>query len=210
MKGLLLKDFYQINKYCRFYFLIVVVFAGVSIFANNSFFLFYPLLLTGIMPLTLQAYDEGSKWTSYSGALPYSRAQLVAAKYLIGLFVLCITAVLIVISQSVRMVREGAFRPEELLQMVAFMVAMSIVSPSIIMPIVFRFGTEKARLIFLGFVVVISITLTSLVKRDMLVTTGNSFSVSNTGGMLCLAAGALAVYALSCLLSIALYKKREL
>ena len=86
MKGLILKDLYMAVKYCRAYALIAIVFLGFSVVnGDNMFFLFYPCLLCGMIPVNLLAYDERSKWLLYSAALPYSKTQLVTAKYLIGL-----------------------------------------------------------------------------------------------------------------------------
>lgn len=86
MKGLLLKDFYMTAKYCRSFLLIVVVFLAVSFFGkDNVFFILYPVLISSMIPVTLMSYDEHDKWNVYSLTLPYTRGQLVSAKYLTGL-----------------------------------------------------------------------------------------------------------------------------
>ena len=87
MKGLLLKDFYMAAKYCRAFLLLVIVFLAVSIWGDeNVFFVIYPVLIAGMIPVTLYSYDEREKWTLYSGTLPYTRTQFVSSKYLVGLF----------------------------------------------------------------------------------------------------------------------------
>ena len=49
MKGLLLKDYYMILKYCRMYGLIVLVFVTCSLVdQSNLFMLAYPAVLCGI------------------------------------------------------------------------------------------------------------------------------------------------------------------
>ena len=59
MKGLLLKDWYMMKKYCRAYLLIAVVFIAVSLGnEDNMFFVFYPCLLCGMIPVNLLGYDE--------------------------------------------------------------------------------------------------------------------------------------------------------
>ena len=58
MKGLLLKDLYQLWKYCRTFLLIVVVFLGVSFVSpENLFFSLYPAMICGVLPMTLLSYD---------------------------------------------------------------------------------------------------------------------------------------------------------
>ena len=79
MKGLLLKDFYMLIYYGKVFLLLMLVFlvAGTAI-EQNTVFLFFPCLFAGILPMTLQAYDERSGWCHFSGTLPYTRAQLVS------------------------------------------------------------------------------------------------------------------------------------
>ena len=86
MKGLLLKDFYLAWRYCRILLILVVVFIALSWAGEGSmFFLFYPIILVSMIPVTLLGYDERDRWMGYSAALPYTRGQLVSAKYLVGL-----------------------------------------------------------------------------------------------------------------------------
>ena len=86
MKGLLLKDWYMVVKYCKAYLLICLVFIGVSIMSDdNFFFILYPCILCGMIPVTLLGYDERSKWDQYCAALPYTKAQIVSGKYLLGM-----------------------------------------------------------------------------------------------------------------------------
>ena len=76
MKGLLLKDVYMAAKYCRSYLLITLIFLTVSFFGSqNTFFLFYPCLLCGMIPVNLLAYDERSRFLSYTGVRPITRTQ---------------------------------------------------------------------------------------------------------------------------------------
>ena len=81
MKGLLLKDLYMAAKYCRAFLLIVVVFLAVSFFGDdNIFFVVYPAMIAGIVPVTLISYDERDKWDLYAGTLPYTGSQPVSSK----------------------------------------------------------------------------------------------------------------------------------
>ena len=49
------------------------------------FFVFYPCMLCGMIPVNLLGYDERSRWMQYSGTMPYTKTQIVSGKYLIGL-----------------------------------------------------------------------------------------------------------------------------
>ena len=86
MKALLQKDLYQLRAYCKSYLLICAVFFGISLAGEgNLFFITYPAMLCSLIPATLQTYDERGKWACFAGTLPFTRAQLVSAKYLVGL-----------------------------------------------------------------------------------------------------------------------------
>ncbi len=49
MKGLLLKDFYQLTKYCRAYLAVALVFAAAAAVNNNMFFLVYPMIMVSVI-----------------------------------------------------------------------------------------------------------------------------------------------------------------
>ena len=88
MKGLLLKDAYQIWHYAKGVIVATVVMMGagvVTIMNGVNFFIVYAGFLMGMMPMTLLAYDQASKFSEYSAALPVTKEQLVGSKYIVGL-----------------------------------------------------------------------------------------------------------------------------
>ena len=86
MKGLIIKDLYQVGRYCRTMLMVIALFLGVSFFSReNEFFTYYPCLLCGMIPVTLLSYDERSGWSRSALSMPVTRSQLVSGKYLIGL-----------------------------------------------------------------------------------------------------------------------------
>ena len=88
MKGLLLKDAYQIWHYAKGVIVAAVVMMGagvVTIMNGANFFIVYAGFLMGMMPMTLLAYDQASKFSEYSAALPATKEQLVGCKYIVGL-----------------------------------------------------------------------------------------------------------------------------
>lgn len=88
MKGLLLKDAYQMWSYTRWIILVSVAMMLMGTFfmkEGSNFFMLYGGLMLGISPMSLQAYDQNSRFSAYSAALPVTKEQLVGGKYLIGL-----------------------------------------------------------------------------------------------------------------------------
>ena len=207
MKGLLLKDLYMTVKYCKAYLLIVVVFIAVPFTGNdNLFFIFYPLLLSGMIPATLLSYDEKSKWGSYCGTLPYRKSQLVSAKYLIGLisqiFVLLLTAV----AQAIKMNMDHTFVLNQYLVLIGILLILSCLLPSSSLPFIFKLGVEKGRIAYF-FMVGIFCAGSAVASQIFMDKLHNAVSFKGSFALVCLAA--IAVYALSWYLSIVFYRKRE-
>lgn len=208
MKGLLLKDWYMMKKYCRAYLLITVVFLAVSCVSDNIFFTFYPCLLCGMIPVNLLSYDERSGWIQYSGALPYTKKQIVSSKYLVGLFSTLAVMAITVVVQAIQMnVANGGLVIGDFLITQFLMWLLAAVSLSLCLPFVFRFGTEKGRIVYF---VMIGIFFAGIAIASRLFTwipenefTPNLLFIGFT-------LFGIGIYALSWYLSVVFFRKREL
>lgn len=207
MKGLLLKDFYMAARYCRTYILIGVVFIAVSFAGSeNMFFAFYPCLLCGMIPVNLLAYDERSRWLEYSGTLPYTKAQIVSGKYLVGIIVQGAMLLAVGIAQAVRMNLAGTFRLGEFALFMTIIFAMATITSSITLPFMFRWGVERGRI---AYYCMIGFVCAAGYLGSVFFTDGTQLAVSQGAMMVILTLAGIAVYAASWLASIALYQKRE-
>ena len=208
MKGLLLKDWYMMKKYCRAYLLIAVVFIAVSLFSNdNIFFVFYPCLLCGMIPVNLLGYDERSRWMQYSGTLPYTKTQIVSGKYLIGLLSQITILVATGVAQAAKMLIAHNFELGDFAVLMLLMLIVSTLTSSICLPFVFKLGVEKGRTayyVMIGFVCGASVLASSILRGQL---------VSEIQPNLILALVAvvgIGIYILSWYLSIVFFKKREI
>ena len=215
MKGLLLKDLYMSEKYCRVFLLIVVVFFGMSLMSGPGFFLLaYPCILMGLIPASLISYDEREKWDVYSGTLPCSRRQLVSCKYLVGLIgelpVICITTVL----YALGLFRMGAFDPHAVLGMAAVFLLLGLIGPAATLPFMFRFGAEKGRIAYFAVIILLCSVSAAFGSIQGSGVGENALTAGivmpQAGVSFFLAVLAVLLYAGSWKLSIAFYKKREL
>lgn len=159
MKGLLIKDFFMLIKYCKLYLLVAVVFIGVSIFKDNdTFFVYYPCLLASMLPVSLYAFDEKEKWCNYCGTLPVSKSKYVFAKYIFGLMIVVIVTLLATALQALRM---EPVRINDCISTAAELLLVGLIPPSVTLPFIFIFGAEKGRIAYfiaIGLVVAITIT----------------------------------------------------
>lgn len=200
MKALLLKEFYVASKTCRSILLVIVAFFALSFFGNDSqFFILYPLMMVSLVPVTLLSYDERDGWDKYSLTLPCTRAQLVSAKYLIGLIFGGVVFLLVELLLLIGLSMGGNF---DFLSMSSVLLLMGLLGPSILMPFVFKFGSEKGRIAYYFVLALLFAVIAFLI--------GMGFYEYLNGFSWLVIAAAVLLYLGSWRLSILFYEKREL
>ncbi len=205
MKGLLLKDFYVAKKHCRFLFLMIFAFTLLSLLnADNLFLIFYPCMLTALLPTTLLGYDERNKWDCYCAVLPCTDAQIVSAKYLIGLMCQLPVLLLIGILHGIKLLRGGVFQIDSYVNLMALLVTIGFLAPCLSLPFIFKVGPEKGRIVNY---VVIGLFCCGAMILSQLSQEQAPLRVRNLP--LLTAAVSLLLYALSWYLSILFYRNRE-
>lgn len=208
MKGLLLKDCYMSLKYYKPYFFILLLFAGISIWAGYSPFLIsYPFMLISMMAPGLQNMDEGCKWDMYCGTMPLTKVQMVSEKYLFGLIWAAMGLLIVIASQIIRMVMVGDIAWKEIWDVMTVCLTLVFLLPSVSLPFVFKFGAEKGRIsqyIIIGCVCG-GATLLSLQESGAV---PQMVSTAGINGIVVLAS--LALYVASWFLSVWFYEKREI
>lgn len=208
MKGLLLKDLYMMKKYCKAYLLITVVFIAVSFASSeNLFFVFYPCLLCGMIPVNLLGYDERSRWLQYSETMPYTKSQIVSGKYLIGLGTQVAVLLITGIAQAIRMSVSGAFVLGEYLVLMMLLLIMTLLASSITLPFMFKLGVEKGRM---AYYIMIGVVCAGSIISSNLLLAGIQTEMKLNGILPIICLFGIGIYALSWYLSIVFYKKREL
>lgn len=142
MKGLFIKDLLVLKQQWVTYALISVMWLFIG-FMNESasFFAGIMTMFTVTVPLNSIAFDEKAKWDKYALAMPIKRETLILSKYLLAG---ATAAVVFVLSGIV-----GAVTGEELTESLMVSVGCMLsgmVIVSIILPLIFKFGVEKGRL----------------------------------------------------------------
>ena len=208
MKGLLLKDWYMMKKYCKNYILIAAIFIAISLVNEDKlFFVFYPCLLCGMIPVNLLGYDERSRWLQYSGTLPYTKKQLVSVKYLIGLMTQLTVLIATGIAQGIKMAIKGTFVMNDYIVLLLLLLTVATMTSSISLPFIFKLGVEKGRTayyVMIGFVCGASVLASSLLRGQM------QMEIQPNLLLMALALVGICVYGLSWYLAVVFYKKREL
>ncbi len=205
MKGLLRKDLIMIWKYGKMLLLMSVIFlfAGMLSDDENFFFVVYPVLLAGVLPATMISYEERWGWNSYCDAMPLSRRTVVSARYVATLLCFLVLYALTLLGQAVALLPKG--RSADLLQLAMILPGFGLTPPSVMIPIMLRWGVEKGRIayfIIVGGMVAGGLTLFNSI-RDVAAQMPLGFLTASIPG-------AVLLFAFSWLLSIRLYENREL
>ena len=209
MKGLFLKDCYMINKYCRAVFFLMLVFLAVSAAGDdNLFFTIYPMMVASIIPTTLLSYDEKSGWNVYSGTLPYSRSQLVSVKYLIAAVLIAGIWIIAAAIQGIRTAAGVGLAWEELSWTLSILLLLGLISSSVILPVMFKYGVEKGSM---AYYIMIAVTCGGGVAFPQIIEKIN-LSVNVQGYLIpvLLAAAGIVLFCISWIVSIKIYVKREI
>lgn len=152
MKGLLLKDGYQTVSQMKTMYLTVAVILVVWMFSTSDSYAFpisYAAIFLGVLPVNLLGYDQNSGWVEYSLTLPVSKKVLVAEKYLVGLLCAAASVVIGGLFVVVLSLRKGAALDGTALFFVGNGVNTILLMNGISLPLMYRFGAEKARMIYI-------------------------------------------------------------
>lgn len=207
MKGLILKDFYVISKQMKFLLLLLVIFTLLMGYTFGVFALLYCALL----PISTIAYDERAKWDKYAAAMPYSRKDIVLSKYLLGLMCMIGALVIIFIGTLVYgLFTDTVFTGEsitQLLYMIISFFCITLIFMAINLPVIFKWGVEKGRLIFIIGIAAFAgiIGATSVIEN-----TSTAIEVFLNNYFYIVVLVAVAFLGASIPLSISFYKKRDL
>ncbi len=206
MKGLLLKDFYTVWTDLKAFLLlngILIIAARFS--ETTSFMLYYPCILSGMIAMTLVSYDESAKWHIYALTLPYTRAQLVSSKYLVGLSIGGGTVVSTCLVQLTR-----AIGSSELPGILFTMLPMTLLPTALLLPFIYKLGSEKGRMAYYmvlgGFCGIASL----LSSTNSLTGNGSISLVQDAGIGIPVVLLSVLAYAVSWRLSIRFFQKRDL
>ena len=144
MKSLLLKDFYVITKQLKIFLIIIPVIALTTGEAMSTF----SILLGAVLPMTAIAYDERSEWNELAAMMPYSKFDLIFSKYLLGYLCMFGAALLVFIGQIIGK-NNGIVAIDDDIKVLLFAVMGGLIFIAINTPILFKFGSEKGRFVFI-------------------------------------------------------------
>ncbi|PBI17623.1 ABC transporter permease [Clostridioides difficile] len=211
MKGLILKDLLNLKGNVKFILLFIIMFGFMSSLGDGNInnFIGVIIVLCTTMIVSTFSYDDLNKWDSYVLTMPINRNDIVLSKYLtmlifsfIGVFVSLIVSVTIGYFKNTLILNET-------LLINALILSISVCFGSLILPLIYKFGTERARLLMiLCFLVP---TLALLVFKSILENISSPISIEIILNTLVysLPFVAILLFVISYFISSKIYSKKE-
>ena len=199
MKALLVKDLLTLKGQAKSLLLVLAVWFIISFINGSGLFFTSLIVIYGmLLPLTTLSIDEKSRVERYMMSMPVTRAELALSRYALGLLGLLALGVLgigasLVIGDSL----------EEALGASAACFCLAVLLLGVTLPLVYKFGTDKARVVCIAVYMVTFLAVSFIAAR---------FGIELddlSGAFFLLPFLSLAVLALSAAVSLGIYKKRE-
>lgn len=143
IRGLLLKDIFELWAQCRVqlvltgvYLLLPLFIKGIGLFASVG------MMLLAMMPVYALGYDERCRWERYALAMPVRKSDLFWSRFLLGVIAIALGAAV----QTLAALLAGR---GELLSSLAVTAPSAVVYLLITLPLMMKLGVEKGRFLLL-------------------------------------------------------------
>lgn len=223
MKAMLYADWMNFRQSIRSILFVLVVFAlSAFAFSGPMFFNFTVVILSIMVPTTLFAADQAYGWNRLSLSMPILRRDVVGSKFVMGALVnvilLAVSTVLTVVYVLISATGNPAGALMENLAGIFACEAVAFLMMGVLMALSFKFGIEKGRYIIMACVWVPVLGVFLLERLPGFETTlqavGNWLNTAGEAQISLLIAAALAVslvvYVICYLISVRVYRKKEL
>ena len=139
MKALLLKDFYVLRKQVWVYAIIVLAWGVVP----QAWLNLLAVVYGSIIPYSAMAYDQQSRWNTFARMLPYREKDIVLSRYVLGWLCTAVGGAAVLVFQNVLSLFSPRFGCSPWTVLAALCVGLLLLDINV--PLMLRYGTEKAR-----------------------------------------------------------------
>ena len=143
IRGLLLKDIFELSAQCRVqlvltgvYLLLPLFIRGIDLFASVG------MMLLAMMPVYALGYDERCRWERYALAMPVRKSDLFWSRFLLGVIAVALGAAV----QALVALLAGR---GDLLSSLDVTAPAAILYLLIVLPLMMKLGVEKGRFLLL-------------------------------------------------------------
>lgn len=143
IRGLLLKDIFELLAQCRVqlvltgvYLLLPLFIRGIGLFASVG------MMLLAMTPVYALGYDERCRWEQYALAMPVRKSDLFWSRFLLGVIAVALGA-------AVQVLVALLAGRGDLLSSLAVTAPAAILYLLIVLPLMMKLGVEKGRFLLL-------------------------------------------------------------
>ncbi|MDO9522176.1 MAG: ABC-2 transporter permease [Methanocorpusculum sp.] len=203
LSGLMLKDLLNLRPMTKTLVFMFLIFGIVFIPMGNTMTVYFLLMIfAALLPMTSLTMDDMAKWDRYALTMPVTRKDIVTSKYLMTIIFFCVSILIsgIIAGVSYYLMPANA-TPFWFIVLVG---ALGVFYGSLLFPLLYKFGSEKARYMMFVLMAVIGILLVGWFAL---------FGESLTGNLLIYilitAVVSVAAFIASYFVSVRLYEKKE-
>jgi len=208
MLGLMIKDLYVLRRMAKSYVAVIVIYGAMVLGGiwSAEFFAGIIMVLVIMLPINVFSWDHSARWEGYCMALPVSRRQMVAARYLVAALTMAAASVLaLLLCIGLMAMGQGGEIGEYAVASVGSLLGGCLLN-AVMLPILYKVGPEKGRLAMMG---VFGVVLAAV----FLVARWGAFDALEGASAGALLAGfavfVVALMAASFLLSCRIYERKE-
>ncbi len=210
MKGLIKKDFLLIKSNLKSFIVIILVFTLFSMKGEGFDVSFILPFIAIMMFISTFSWDEFNNFNAYAITLPIGRRNIVKSKYISAIIFIAIDTIIgLIISYLTTILSKNIFDIEAILSnLFGTILGLSIIL-AIWLPIVYKFGVEKGRImLFVGVfaIVFLCATLSKLFDFTSLINFLNSLDKVL---FIAIPLASIAIMVISYLISVRIYLKKE-
>lgn len=153
MIGLIIKDFIQMKRLLKALAGLTILYVLLAFLQGSSeLVVTLSVMVCVITGINSVSVDEYSKWNQYALTLPFDRASLVIAKYVMLFIISGISAFAVMLLEVCINKMSGGFLALMAVGGVSF--TGSLISMSLMLPFIYKFGIERGRYILMAVIMI--------------------------------------------------------
>lgn len=215
MCGLLLYDILAIRRLLKTYGIVLLFYIALGIWSGavSNFGLFFVLFATTV-PLTLFANRERAHWDLYANVMPISRKYLVFESYIFSwillVFAMVCNFLMIIVDTFLGQLQSWSDMVAQL-QVLIVVLSFGFLYISVFLPVLFKFGSEKGRIVMLLFYAIPILVYMIISKKiDLFEIIQSAENMTLLSFYVLLLVTTIVTNIISIIVSISVYEKKDL
>lgn len=215
MKGLLIKDILNMKNYMKQLVLVLIFFIVYGIFLKNGTFVGTMItLMLSMQVITTMSYDEYAKWDKYALTMNINRKDIIISKYIFFTISIIIGIVVgITTSIAINQIAKLDTGMNEIIVTSIVVPCVFAILFSIIIPVVFKTGVEKGRIVMMLILFIPAILVGAIVKisekANITMPSPSNLEILMKFGVLGLVLLTILAVFISYKVSLSIYNKKE-